>query len=917
MNFSRKTILVVGAALLAACGDKVTVTDYKPPVATPKVNSVEVSPATATLNVGQSITLTAAVNADAGLATTVTWSSSDATKASVSTAGVVTAVAATPGVAICAASTVDTGKKGCASIVVTAAPATIPATVSINSIQITGALGGATANPANIVGGIDVTLNVNPGNQTITKVELLVGGKVAGTQTFTAAQSAALRYAADEAVAAQTTFPQVVFTVNTAAFDPITGAPTWLNGTQTLQGKVYTSAGTATASVSQNLTFNNANTFAVTTTVGGTTATANNAAGYRFTKGDVMTSVIPVSYSGVALASANVWFGLAACDLSGTAQRAKALTAPAAGAYAWTATWANSGTTGATNDRNYEFNTACASLATGEQVSIQTAQDANGNPFTTAALPANFGAGFRMDNRAPAAPAVFINPNGRLAGWVNDAVSFSTIQAAGNLEGMITAAIVDAGVGGVTYAARAGSYAAATVDAAIASADITSPATLAASLTPTSYCLIVYSIDALGNRSSSPAAGSACAATVQSTTIGVDRAAPTIAFSGGLGSNARINTAAVGGEFQVTVSDTGAVGNSGMNSANSVMGTVTLRNATAAGAATCVIGAWAAPTCSPVSVNAAPVFPLVPTTTIAANALPGYFTYTAQARDAAGNLSGTVTRVVAHDDAATPPVVVFATPFLPGTLNANSFSVTNVVSDNLDIRDFQYTFTYGATMGGLPIETPQVAVNGYNANPFINASYNATYTGSMLRQIQEWTAAPWTVGAAVVASSVNVIVRDQGGSAGTTLATPIPAGTIIMTGATDYAAGANVGTNFLVSSPAAATNVSDGAAATPANPTSVTLNADVEGLISVYPSPFTRVDFYAQNAAATRWVKIGSATTPVTTDNGGIRRHRYTMSWTPGTAFGVGARIVRAVGVNAANDGLSTANNANITITNP
>jgi hypothetical protein len=915
MNFSRKTILVVGAALLAACGDKVTVTDYKPPVATLKVNSVEVSPATATLNVGQSITLTAAVNADAGLATTVTWASSDATKASVSTAGVVTAVAATPGVAICATSTVDTGKKGCASVVVTAATAVIPATVSINSITATGNLNG-TVNPAAVAGAIDVTLNVNPGNQKIDSVAVFLGGINAGTQKFTAAQAASLRYDADQAVAAQTAFPQVVFTINTAAFAAATGIPTWLNGAQTLQAKVYAAA-TATASVSQNLTLVNVNTFAVTTTVGGTTTTANNAAGYRFTRGDVMTSVIPVSYSGVALASANVWFGLAACDLSGTAQRAKALTAPAAGAYAWTATWANSGTTGATNDRNYEFNTACASLATGEQVSIQTAQDANGNPFTTAALPANFGAGFRMDNRAPAAPAVFINPNGRLAGWVNDAVSFSTIQAAGNLEGMITAAIVDAGVGGVTYAARAGSYAAATVDAAIASADITSPATLAASLTPTSYCLIVYSIDALGNRSSSPAAGSACAATVQSTTIGVDRAAPTIAFSGGLGPNARINTAAVGGEFQVTVSDTGAIGNSGMNSANSVMGTVTLRNATAAGAATCVIGAWAAPTCSAVSVNAAPAFPLVPTTTIAANALPGYFTYTAQARDAAGNLSGTVTRVVAHDDAATPPVVVFATPFLPGTLNANSFSVTNVVSDNLDIRDFQYTFTYGATMGGLPIETPQVAVNGYNANPFINASYNATYTGSMLRQIQEWTAAPWTVGAAVVASSVNITVRDQGGSAGTTLATPIPAGTIIMTGATDYAAGANVGTNFLVSSPAAATNVSDGAAATPANPTSVTLNADVEGLISVYPSPFTRVDFYAQNAAATRWVKIGSATTPVTTDNGGIRRHRYTMSWTPGTAFGVGARIVRAVGVNAANDGLSTANNANITITNP
>jgi hypothetical protein len=913
MIFSRKTMFVAGAVLLAACGDKVTVTDYKPPVATPVVNEVTVAPSSATLNIGQSISLTAAVNATAGVATTVTWAAS-ASNVTVSTAGVVTAVTATPGVAVCATSTVDTGKKGCATIVVTAATAIIPATVSINSITATGNLN-TTVNPANVFGGIDVTLNVNPGNQKIDSVAVFLGGINAGTQKFSAAQAAALRFAADQAIAAQTTFPQVVFSINTAAFNATTGVPTWLNGAQTLQARVYVSGQATLATVSQNLTLNNANAFAVTTTLTGTTATANNAAGYRFSKGDISTSVLPVSYTGVALASANVWFGAAACDQSLTAQRAKALTAPAAGSFAWTATWANSGTTGATNDRNYEFNTACASLATGEQVSIQTAQDANGNPFTTTALPANFGAGFRLDNRAPAAPAVFVNPNGRLAGWVNDAVSFNTIQAAGNLDGMITAAIADLGVGGVTYVAKAGSYAATTVDAAIAAADATSPVALAASLTPTSYCLIVYSVDALGNRSASPAAGSLCAATTQSTTIGVDRAAPTIAFSAGLSPNARINTATVAAEFQVTVSDTGAVGNSGMNSANSVMGTVTLRNATATGAATCVIGAWASPTCSAVSVNAAPLFPLVPTTTIAANALPGYFTYTASARDAAGNLSGPVTRVIVHDDAATPPVVVFATPFLPGTLNANSFSTTYVVSDNLDIRDYQYTFTYGATLGGLPIETPQVAVNGYNANPFINASYNATYSGSMLRQIQEWTGAPWTVGAAVVASSVNVIVRDQGGSAGTTVATPIPAGTIIMTGATDYAAGANVGTNWLISN--AATNVSDGAAATPANATSVTLNADVEGTISVYPSPFSRVDFYAQNAAGTRWVKIGSVATPVTTDNGGIRRHRYSFSWTPGTTFGLGAKTIRAVGVNAANDGLSTANNVNITVTNP
>jgi uncharacterized protein YjdB len=84
MHFNRSTLLVAGAALLAACGDKVTVSQYTPPTPDKVVHSVSVAPATATLTVGQSITLTAAVNADAGVATTVTWSSSDAAKASVS-----------------------------------------------------------------------------------------------------------------------------------------------------------------------------------------------------------------------------------------------------------------------------------------------------------------------------------------------------------------------------------------------------------------------------------------------------------------------------------------------------------------------------------------------------------------------------------------------------------------------------------------------------------------------------------------------------------------------------------------------------------------------------------------------------------------------------------------------------------------
>ena len=201
--------------------------------------------------------------------------------------------------------------------------------------------------------------------------------------------------------------------------------------------KVYTTAsGTssaASASVTQNLVFANANAFAFTTTVGGTTTNANDAAGYRYTKGDVSVSILPVSYTGVAVAALTANFGTAACN-NNAIQPSKALTAPAAGAYAWTATWANSGTAGAANVRNYEFNSvACAAAyLTGERVSVTAAQDANGNPFTTTALPIAGGAGFRLDNRPPNAAAALavgntvINPNGRALSWLNDAAAFTT-----------------------------------------------------------------------------------------------------------------------------------------------------------------------------------------------------------------------------------------------------------------------------------------------------------------------------------------------------------------------------------------------------------------------------------------------------------------------------------------------------------
>jgi hypothetical protein len=324
--------------------------------------------------------------------------------------------------------------------------------------------------------------------------------------------------------------------------------------------------------------------------------------------------------------------------------------------------------------------------------------------------------------------------------------------------------------------------------------------------------------------------------------------------------------------------------------------------------------------CTPTALPAG-ALPLKSTNTVSASVLPGYYTFAATAFDAAGN-STVLTPIVALYDgtgavAPTAPVVSSAVYAVPLNLAVASFTAN--ASDNLDIRDYQWTFTYGATMAGDPIQTNATVVNTYNAATFINTNVGLPFSSNtLIRTISEDGSTAWAPGAATVLSSANVIVRDQG-SQSTTSSTAIPAGTVNLTTLPVTAWGALPGgtpTGWSISN--AATNVSDGN--TPpasVNPLSVTLNADLTGATGVFNTPFSRVDFYAFNAVSAQWVLIGSQAAVVTTDNGAVRQHRYSISWTPGTTFGLGAINLRALGVAATGDAEATVTSANITVTHP
>lgn len=134
MNKLYRSLLLTGslAAVLAGCGDDVTITQPPPPppAPTPTVRSITVGPDGASVTVGATLNMTAAVNADAGVATTVTWTSSDNTKASVSATGVVTGVAV-GSVGVRACSTANTSVCGVATVNVVASPVAVVTGVTV------------------------------------------------------------------------------------------------------------------------------------------------------------------------------------------------------------------------------------------------------------------------------------------------------------------------------------------------------------------------------------------------------------------------------------------------------------------------------------------------------------------------------------------------------------------------------------------------------------------------------------------------------------------------------------------------------------------------------------------------------------------------------------------------------------------
>ena len=869
-------------------------------VTAPAVRSVTVSPPNAIMKPGDTQGFVANVDADAGVARTVTWTSSSETIATVTTAGVVTAVS--PGaVTITATSTADASVAGAAAVTVREP---LPATISVQNITITGT-NGNTANVNNIAGSVDVNLNVDPGEQVVTSVDVLIDGNVACSQNLSSAQTEALRIAA-----AFEDVEQVIVScqVNTAAFDATTGVADFFNGSHTLSARANIQNGADVATPSTPLVFNNQSgvTAVITTDNGTSPSTAiNPGTGLGWVAGTVTIDFTGVSYvANTTLASVN-------CTIFGKT-KVFVLTNGKA-----TATWTDGSTWSSTdNDVGGYLSPAPESIA------CPTALLSNGQGLTTApgTTPLlNFGAPgmtnaampalqvLQLDNsspgvasangeaQAPIVIAAMVTP------WVNASSTLSPSASAVNVLGLPSMATLNAATAGpgndieegvdaitvqVFVPVAGGSLSGSAANCSLTGLTaVTQGSDLTETTVSTAYPARVVFTDAFGNQTCMDLA----------VAFGADFTAPTASVTAGPAANTGYSASPLPA-WAVTASD---------NAAGFTLTPlrVSVSRLGIANTTTCVLGSGSS--CAATSQQALSFDPTNGTN------VDGYYTTTIDIVDQAGNSTSLVTGQLNGLDVVAPTFSGgISLPALIAGATTNTFTTT--VADNLDLGSIFGVVAY--PLGALQYNTQQIGSFG---SPLEQSSTNLGYA------VSDWIRCLNVAGSFAAASGapigITLSLTDQ---------TSVPAANTTTLASAAFGANAqacagsvgNIAAADILSFidvapvyPGTATQVDlDGQSMVAASASSVVLSAVADVALNSSADPFTRVDFYYQNTAG-NLVKIGSGAA-VLAQTQTNRTYTYSFTWDPAAPVQTGAVTVIALGIDAQGDAVFASGGQAVTI---
>ena len=874
-------------------------------VTAPAVRNVTVSPSNAVLKPGETQGFVANVDADVGVARTVTWASSNNAVATVTAAGVVTAVA--PGaVTITATSTANTTVSGAAAVTVRQP---LPATISVQNITITGTPG-ATANVNNITGSIDVNMNVDPGEQVVQRVEVLIDGNVVCTQNLSGAQSQEMRVAA-----AFETIEDVIVScqVNTAAFNGTTGVANFFNGAHTLSARAVIVGGSDVATPSTPLIFNNQSGViaTITNTNGSDPAAAiNPGTGLQWIGGSVTVNVIGVSYvSGTTVASIS-------CSIFGKSPLITLTNGLGSVTYteataAWSAT--NTSVTNYLSPGAESVVCPGATLSNGQpmpttagSVLLNFGSPANPNPGGNAAMPAL--QVVRLDNLAP---GVALSANGvaqasvsalvqpMVAPWVNSTTTL-TPSATGtgvNTLGLPSLATLntatagagndpDEGVDAITVAVwvPAAGGALPTTGGSCNVTGLTSVTTgnqLAETTVSSAFPARIVFRDALGNQF--------CMDLAQA--FGADFTAPTATITGPA-ANTGYNASGLVPNWAVTASD-----NASGFTASPLR--VAMNRLNANGTNTCVLGGGTAPACTVTSQQ-----PLTFNGT-GGSTTDGYYTTTINLTDAAGNSVQLVNAQLNELDAVAPTFTGgISLPAVIAGAATNTFTTT--VGDQLDLGSIVGVVAYPGV--GLAIQYPTQAIGAFGP-PLEQSSANLGY--AVANWIRCLNAPGSFATAANPPSQITLSVTDQ-----TTInqnTTSLTSGAFganaqACTGTVGNLGGTAVPNSFVLNAANYGTGNTqvdlDGVTVAANTSTTVTLTAVADVPLNSSADPFSRVDFYYLNTAG-NLVKIGTGTVTLAQTQTN-RTYTYTIIWDPAAPVQTGAVGVVAIGVDAQGDAVAT-----------
>jgi hypothetical protein len=962
--------ILAGALVLAgltACGDKVTVPNGTgtTTTSTPVVHSVTVTPASVAMVIGQTgVTLVAQVNADAGLARTVTWASTNAAVATVSSAGVVTAVASGTAV-ITATSTADPTVAGAASIIV--APVTL-ASVSIASVNQTTPAGSVPANLAAVAGQLDVTLNVDPGTQNVTTVNLIVHNNATNTDTTVASETGLSLSRVHTVGAASGVVSSITLSFNTAAFTAATGAVSFRNGSYALKAAlVITGSSGLTVSNSLNYTVVNVDFICLGSAlcplakVVGAVGPITAASGLAWFGGAVTVTVIPVVYTpgvfdSVLVVQADTGVAGVAFAIAGSAKTLTGTATPGV----LTATFA---TTGAGNIGGVSSGTFGVNITTA--YSGGAAGPVLGTSLTPAAV-------IRLDNVAPMTPtnvgirytAPALPPGTPFNGpfpttWVNGTYAFgnSTDFKATNGDSVPGAAATNvtssSGLGVVkvyswpkaTFTALGAAFKTGASCSTTGGTLVTTGSQLAQSAPDdsTTYNLRYFQFDIVGNVTCVDLGGTV------PVTFGVDLTNPvSVAYSAAVGSNG-LNTGAdvlpAGLNYAYAAADLGNLVINGVDSISGFSATPvsmsTLRTNAAAGGVnpgtfTCVVGTPGTNVCK------APATGLTLTNlTVPAAAVDGYYVINASIADKAGNSVALPANVlVAVDHLAPSAIGGVAVP--AALVGGQAVSLTANVIDNMTLFTTSGSVVYTLVAPGAANTAINYggSVTGSPVFGTINASATATLTVPVfISSLQQMAVGGAPTNPSVLPTGANLRGVDEVGLAGgfqaAAGAVNINPNNNIVTGTGNGStpgAGVTAGDwavadfSTFVGSPAAATNVCNAAnvAACTVNPSTITLTSSVvtppaKGL------PFSQVCWFYLNPQAAQtattptyvaeYVQIGCQSAAAVTASALSNTWVYTgPAWRPPATLASPANIV-VIGYGVNGHAAITAPNTNITLT--